>query len=568
MVPGIKIPGVAESAGRQSLFRDWIFPAIEWLNSVPLAGLTLVVALGFTLGRRSIRGLALGPAGGTLLVALLLGWLGLDLDHMYGDDPQLTIGDFGFALFIYSVGFEAGPRFFSALLGGPGWRFVVLAILVNSFALLVAVGCGLWFSLGDSVTAGVLSGALTSPPTYAAAEAVCSDPAALSVVFALTYPIGLSGLVLLIEVLPRMLGTDLREVTTKEQERQKIQGVEMTRAFVVKNEDVIGRTLKELDLSHRSGCWITAVHRGAEIDPPRADTELLAGDHLMVRGRLEELQAFAAIVGPEVYDEELRARMPSPRRIVVLTSDGVGKTLRELGLPQQHRCMVSGVQRGEVFLEPHADLAIERGDVLQIVGRRDQIRDAAEKLGRLEKPTAETDIAVYAGGIFLGLMVAQLSISLGSFVLTPGVAGGLLLMGLLLGRFRRLGPLRTHVPLAARQLVRDLGILMFVAETGVRAGQSSFEPMRGVLGPAMLAGFITMAIPVILTVLCARFAFRKMPAAHVWGSIGGGMTSSASLVAIRRAADSDEPAIPYAAAYAVASVLVTMAGQLIVLIMR
>ena len=543
---------------------------IEWLNQIPLAGLTLVVALGFTLGRQKVRGLALGPAGGTLLVALILGWLGLDLDRLYGSTrPELTIGDFGFALFIYSVGFEAGPRFFSALLGGPGWRFVVLAVLVNSFALLVAVGCGLWFSLGDSVTAGVLSGALTSPPTYAAAEAVCSDPAALSVVFALTYPIGLSGLVLLIEVLPKLLGTDLRDRSGKEEEtRQKIQGVEMTRAFEVQTEGVIGKTLKELDLSHKTGCWITAVHRGTEIDPARAETELLAGDHLMVRGRLEELQAFEKIVGPEVYDEELRARMPSPRRIVVLTSEGVGKTLREIGLTHRFRCMVTGVQRGEIFLEPRAEMTIERGDVLQVVGRSDHARQAAELLGRLERPTGETDIAVYAGGIFLGLMVAQASVTVGSFVLTPGVAGGLLLMGLLLGRFRRLGPLRTHVPLSARQLVRDLGILMFVAETGVRAGQESFEPMRAVIVPAMGAGLITMAIPVVLTVLAARFVFSKMPAAHVWGSIGGGMTSSASLVAIRRAADSDEPAIPYAAAYAVASVFVTMAGQLIVFIMR
>ena len=541
---------------------------LDWLNHVPLAGLTLVVALGFTLGRQSVRGIALGPAGGTLLVALLFGWLGLDLDRLYGSSrPALTIGDFGFALFIYSVGFEAGPRFFSSLVGGPGWRFVVLATIVNVVALAVAIGCGLWFGLGESITAGVLSGAMTSPPTFAAAEAVCEDPASLSVVFALTYPIGLTGLVLLIAVLPKMLGTDLRKSDGEEEARREIRGVEMTRAFLVAQEDVVGKALRDLDLSHRTGCWVTALHRGVEVQPARADTVLAAGDHLMVRGRLDELQAFAAIVGPEVYDEELRARMPAPRRLVVLTGNGVGKTLRELELPRSFRCTVTGIQRGEVFLEADADVVIERGDVLQIVGRRDDIRAAATALGRLEKPTAETDIAVYAGGIFLGLMVAQIHVPVGSFALTLGVAGGLLLMGLLLGRFRRLGPLRTHVPLAARQLVRDLGILMFVAETGVRAGHASLEPVRALLGPALGAGLITMAVPVVLTVLCARVVFPKMPAAHVWGSIGGGMTSSASLVAIRKAADSDEPAIPYAAAYAVASVFVTVAGQLVVWVM-
>jgi putative transport protein len=260
--------------------------------------------------------------------------------------------------------------------------------------------------------------------------------------------------------------------------------------------------------------------------------------------------------------------MPSPRRLVVLTPEGVGKELSEISLPQRFQCIVTGIQRGEVFFEPTADIMIHRGDVLYVVGRREHVRDAAEALGRLERPTAETDIAVYAGGIFLGLMLAQVAIPLGTFTLTLGVAGGLLLMGLLLGRFRRIGPLRTHVPLAARQLVRDLGILLFVAETGVRAGRYSFEPMEAVLGPAIVAGILTMAIPVVLTVLVARTMFRQMPAVHVWGSIGGGMTSSASLVAIRNAADSDEPAIPYAAAYAVASVFVTMAGQLVVWMMR
>ena len=183
---------------------------VDLLNDSPLAGLMLVVAAGFTLGRISWRGIALGPAGGTLLVALFMGSMGLGFREMYGTKhPELTLGALGFCLFIYSVGFEAGPRFFSALRGGSGWRFVVVGAVVNVTALLLAVLCGKLMHLGEAVTAGVLSGALTSAPTYAAAIEVTRDPGALSVAFALTYPVGLAGVVVLSQFLPRLMRDDL-----------------------------------------------------------------------------------------------------------------------------------------------------------------------------------------------------------------------------------------------------------------------------------------------------------------------------------------------------------------------
>ena len=132
---------------------------IAFLNDVPLAGLMLVVALGYTLGRQSVRGITLGPAGGTLAVALLIGAMGLSFHDMYGsDDPHLTLGTLGFALFIYSVGLEAGPRFFNSLLGGAGWKIAAVCLTVNLLAVAIAIVCGLLFGLDDSVTAGVLSG--------------------------------------------------------------------------------------------------------------------------------------------------------------------------------------------------------------------------------------------------------------------------------------------------------------------------------------------------------------------------------------------------------------------------
>jgi putative transport protein len=543
---------------------------IRWFNTIPLAGLMLVVAIGFTLGRLRWRGISLGPAGGTLLIALLLGRAGLSFRDLYGSsDPLLTVGDFGFALFIYSVGFEAGPRFFSSLFGGPGWRFVLTGAVVNVAALVLAVVFAGVLALDESLAAGLLSGALTSAPTYAAADEICSDPTKLAVAFALTYPIGLAGVVLMVQFLPRAIGQDLSKDIDDEDgaDDGRAEGeAELTRVFDVQRDEVIGPTLRDLDLTHRTGCYITRLHRGDQILAVGADTTLQAGDHVLAKGRLDELHDLERMVGPEVYDDELRRRMQKALRVRVTHRAVCGKSLRELKLTQRHRCLIVTVERGDLAIEPDADLCLERGDVVHVLGRRRDVRHVGDLLGRFVHSSHETDVAVYAGGIFVGLLLGQLTIPAFDTRLTLGTAGGLLIAGVLLGRFRDIGPLHANVPRAARQLVRDLGILLFVAETGVRAGESSFGVMAGQLVPTLAAGLGVTVLSVVIALAVARWFLRLRPV-DAWGSIGGGMTSSAALVAIKRAADSNEPALSYAASYAVASVLATIAGQVIVYVL-
>jgi putative transport protein len=541
---------------------------IAFLNDVPLAGLMLVVALGYTLGRQSIRGISLGPAGGTLAVALLVGAMGLSFKDMYGsEDPRLTLGTLGFALFIYSVGLEAGPRFFSSLLGGAGWKIAGVCLTVNLLAVAIAIVCGLLFGLDDSVTAGVLSGALTSAPTYAAAAEVCSNQNTLTLSFALTYPFGLIGVVLMVMFLPRAMRDDLSTGTSEigdVADTEVSDDPEVTRAFSVDNDGTAGKSLHELELTRRTGCYVITILRDGEIVIPTADTCLKAGDHLQAKGRIDELLEFQPLVGPEIHDREFRRRLPPPRRVRVFNRVGIGKSLAELDLTGRHRVLVTSIDRAGIIHEPSADFVIQRADILRVAGPRRELRQVAHELGRFERPTGETDIAVYAGGIVLGMLIAN--IDFGVFDLRLGYASGLLLAGVLLGRFRRIGRISTHVPRPARQLVRDLGILLFIAETGVRATDSTLADINGVILLTLLAGMLTTTVPVVAGIHLARRRLKMKPA-DSWGAVGGAMTSSAALVAIRRAADSNEPALSYTAAYAVASVLVTLAGRLVVRVM-
>lgn len=542
---------------------------LQLLTDVPLAGLMLVVTFGFIAGRITWRGVNAGPAGGTLGVALLAGYAGITLEGLYGGTtPALTVGQLGFALFIYSVGFEAGPQFVSNLRSRRGWYFVAAGALVVVFAVLLTIGLARLLDLDASTAAGVLAGGLTSAPTYAAASAEATDAARLSLAFALTYPFGLIGLILAIQVLPRLTRTDPSKGATDDEDdsrrlRARAGSPELTRAFSVSGDDVVDIPLSELQLTRRAGCFISRIHRGDEVLIASAHTRLQKGDHVLAVGRLEELQLFASIVGPEVYSAELRERLPAPRRVQVRNRRVIGKPLRELNLIGRYRCMIHKVERGRELLEPDAELSLERDDVVEIIGQREQVREVANELGRFEPDPNTTDIAIYAGGIVAGLLIGSLHLRPLGWDFSLGPAGGLLLAGVVLAWLKTIGPISANVPKAARQLVRDLGILLFVGETGVAAGNALHQGMELVVWQVIVAGVAVTVIPMLLALLIGKFALRMRPV-ELWGSICGGMTSSAALAAVKRAADSNEPAISYAAAFAAASVLVTIAGQVVI----
>ena len=549
---------------------------IEAIESVPLLSLMLVIALGYSLGRISLRGVSLGPAGGTLFVSLALGHLGVSA----GADPNqagaLTLGTLGFALFIYSVGFDAAPHFFSCFREGRGWRFVAVGVVASALAVAATLAFGHLLGLGGSASAGLLAGALTSAPTYAAASAVAPDPTRLSAAFAITYPFGLVSLVLLIQLLPRLLREDLASDAASEDEvwagraraRPSTGAAEQTRAFVVSEAGAIGRSLRELALTRRTGCVISRLHRadGDVVLIPDGDTRLEERDHVIATGRPDELRAFEGLVGSEAFEREIEEPRLPTRRIQVRSRQAFGRTLEQLRIIGRFHCVVTKVERGTLWLEPDAHVSLVRHDVLEVVGARDDVRALARFLGRFEPPLAETDLAVYAGGIVLGLGLGALHVEIFGFDLRLGSAGGLLLVGLVLGWQERIGPLRTHVPREARQLVRDLGILLFVGETGLAAGVGVAEALRTAPWQTFAAGAAVNAVAVIGALAVARFALALRPI-DAWGSVCGGLTSAAALQAVRRAAGSNQAAISYAAAYAVASVLATLAGPLVVFLL-
>lgn len=548
---------------------------VESLNRIPLAGLMLVVTLGFGLGRLRLGELSVGPAGGTVVVALGLGHLGLGARGAPSIDLEAsTVGLFGFCLFIYSVGFEAGPRFFSSLRGRTGWRFVFVGVLVNVVALGGVVFAARIFDLDPSTAAGTLAGALTSAPAYAAASEVAPDPSRLAVGFAVSYPFGLVGLILALQVLGRW-ERDLRTEALPPGWTGSFRATrggrgfvpehgspELTRVFRVDQPDAVGPTLRDLHLTQRTGCVINRIRRGDRFLLPGADSALELGDHLGVTGRIDELREFERRVGPEVHDPTLLAD-PFVRRVRVTRAGVSGQTLAELDLIHRHRVIVRRIESGGVLLEPHAEAVVHGGDVLELSGERTDVSRAARALGRFEPSSATTDIAIYAAGILIGLLLGHMHLLWAGLDFSLGLAGGLLLSGVVLGRLRQIGPFSAHVPEAARQLVRDLGILLFVAERGLAAGRQLSTGGTYPVVESLLLAAASMLVALTVALFVAR-AVLRMTAIEALGSVCGGLTSSSALIVLKRLAPGDEPAVSYAASYAVASVVVTMAGQLVV----
>ena len=551
-----------------------MFALIDHINRLPLAGLMLVTAVGYTIGRLQFRGISLGPAGGALLTALALGFGGLSLEHGGASSTAaITIGELGFVLFIYSVGFEAGPRFFASFRTQDGWRYVGVGVAVNVIAVVMGLLFGRLFQLDAETVAGMLSGALTSAPTYASASKYVDNAAGLAVAFALTYPFGLAGLVVIIQTLPRWLHQDLTDETSPNSgagptgnHPARRGGHEATRAFLVESDAVAGLPLKDLNITSSTGCVITRTLHAGKAAIPNRDTVLTVGDTLLATGTLNELRRFERLVGPEIDAEELWRNQPPPQRIQVLRAEACAKPLSALQLIQRHHCVIARIQRGSEWIDPDAELQLEINDIVEIVGSPKDAKAAARILGRFEPDDIEANIAIYTGGILLGLLLGSIHLETAMLDFKIGSATGLLISGVSLGWLRHIGPYPTHVPMAARRFVRDLGILLFIGETGITAGHQLHLGMEVAPLIPILGSGVIMTVTVLMSLLLATKAFKLGPLG-AWGGVCGGMTSSAALHTLRRTADTNEVTISYAAAYAVASVIATIAGQWIVVLM-
>jgi putative transport protein len=537
----------------------------------PVGLLFTILAVGYLIGKAKLRGFELGPVTGVLFAGLVFGHRGYELSP--------NVQTFGFVLFIFSVGFQAGPSFFT-MLRREGPRYFLLAIVVAATGFLLAAWFAGMFSYPTGTSAGLLAGAMTTTPTLAAAqdalrsglvalpEGMTAEEAVRNVTtaYAITYLFGLIGLIVIIRAAPKLLGIDLPA------EAAKIAGGEAppipserisVRAFRVEREEAVGVPRGELRERITGGATIVKLRRGGEFVDIDDDTMLEIGDEIAVVARLDRFIEAPLRLGPEITAPELLDMETEACQMVATRRDAVGLTLGELGVAENYACLLTQLRRLQVEVPLQPSTALERGDVLSVTGPSGNLDELGKRVGHLERPLVETDLLTFALGIASGIVLGTFSVTIGGVSVGLGTAGGLLTTGLVIGYLRSIRPTFGRIPTAARWVFMELGLQMFMAGVGVSAGSGIVETLRSVGPSLVLCGIAVTVAPVVTGWLVGSFLLRLNPAVLL-GAITGAMTSGAALSIVNSAARSSVPALGYTGAYAFANVILTIAGTLIV----
>ncbi|WP_045218466.1 aspartate:alanine exchanger family transporter [Desulfonatronum thioautotrophicum] len=559
-----------------------VIDVVSLLHANNLLVFFLVLGLGYLVGNLSWRGFEVGATSGVLLAGLFFGHFGFQVPH--------AVQEIGFVLFIYSVGLQAGPRFFSVF-AQDGMKYLALSVVIVASAMGAALLLGAMLELGPGMIAGMVAGALTSTPTLAASEAGIRDGLAhalsaeqvdallgdLTASYAITYLFGLAGLIACIRLLPTVLRIDLpaeaaklaRENRTgfstddgEEQDLEENRTLRV-RAFEVANPKVIGRPLRDLQFVRTTGCVIQQVRRGDDLFLPDAQTMLEKGDLISVAGPLSKLEGLPDFIGPGTFDAQLLETPIDTVAVVVSKAGAVGKRISELHIPAVYGCFITRVIRTQIELPVSLDFQLEKGDVLVITGLKNRLERLVNAFGYVERRFVQTDLLTFCFGIVGGMLLGQISIRVGDVGVGLGTAGGLLFAGLIIGFLRSMHPTFGRVPPAARWILRELGLLFFMAGIGVKAGVGIVDALLTVGLPLFVSGVVITLTPVIVGLLFGRFVLGIQPALLL-GAITGAMTSTPSLNVITQVAKSPIPALGYAGTYTFANVFLALAGTALI----
>ena len=539
-------------------------PVVAKLFTEQMLVLFAILAIGSWIGQVSFKGISLGTAG-VLFVALVFGHFGLQV-------PK-EIMELGLLLFVYAVGLQAGPRFFRTF-RQRGIQYVVIGLLTVTTGAVVAVGLALVLKLPYDLASGLYAGALTCTPALAAAidvvqRLVPGQGANVSVGYGIAYPFSLVGVVLLIQVLPRLLGRNLRLEEEKWLQEKQVETPRLeARQFIITNFNVEGKSVSEVNPHRMSLTNISRLKRGEVVFAATPEIVLHQGDIVMVVGPSEELDKMRLLLG-----EETQVRMDMNTNVLSMDVDVVehslvGKKLAEMRVFERYNVVITRIRRQGLELVPTGNTTLELGDNIRVVGER----SAAEEFTRLvhgpERKADETNMVPFLFGLLLGILAGTLPINLpNGLTVRLGTAGGAFLVSLLVGHFGRIGPLRLYVPAAARNLSRELGLMLFLAGAGVSAG-AQFVQVLQERGLILLAAGALITVVSVLVGVVLMHKFYRMNVLASMGALCACMTNPPGLGAANTQTESDLPTLSYASIYPVALIFKIILAQILVEVLR
>ena len=528
---------------------------------------SFVIAAGIFIGKLKICGISLGVTF-VLFVGIIMGQLGYIVDA----DVLKFVREFGLIIFIFAIGLQVGPGFFSAFKTG-GVRLNMLAVLGVALNVLVAVGIYLW-QQGDTpmdVIVGIMSGAVTNTPGLAAAQQTVNDPEAvntMSMGYAAAYPLGVVGIILSMLLIKKIFKVKIdNEIREVEEDREKSQLKPLIVTFKVSNKLIEGKNLAELhDIIQCNFVVSRLMKTDGSIVIPVSTTTLNQGDLMRIVLSSQDKHRFKAMIGPEeTIDWETDANTTGDvvsRRIVITKSEYNGVALGALRLHNGYNLNATRVNRAGVDLLASAGLRLQMGDRITVVGKLDDINRLADKMGNSLKRLNQPNLITIFIGIMFGIILG--SINLG-FDLKLGLAGGPLVVAILLSRFGYKFKLVTYTSSSASLMLRELGICLFLASVGIAAGGNFCETVFNPTGAQwVMWGFLITFIPLMTVGLIARGIY-KINYLTITGLLSGGYTDPPALAYAGGSTGSDTPAVAYSTVYPLTMFLRVVAAQVLVL---
>ena len=337
------------------------------------------------------------------------------------------------------------------------------------------------------------------------------------------------------------------------------------RAYSIDSDEAANKTIE----LHKAelGLQVTPlrVRRGHEILEAKRDLSLKKGDVISLIATLKDHQKIQNEIGLEVLDQELLSYQILSKEIVVIQKTVIGKTIRDLNAAAEHGCFVTGLTRASIDIPVNGNMVLNKGDRLLVIGEEEHLHQFAEKIGHIEEDIEETDLVTFSFGIVCGILLGMVLWKFGSVSIGLGSAGGLLISGILIGFFSSIRPTFGRVPAAARFVLMEIGLMLFMTSVGLKAGAGIWEALVS-NGPVIIGcGIVVTLVPASIGYAFGYYVLKLNPALLL-GSITGAMTSTPSLKIVTSAAKSPIPALGYAGTYTFANVFLTFAGTVIMVL--
>ncbi|HBM7416423.1 TPA: putative transporter [Escherichia coli] len=535
--------------------------------------LALVAVVGLFIGNVKFRGVGLG-IGGVLFGGIIVGHFVSQAGMTLSSDMLHVIQEFGLILFVYTIGIQVGPDFFASL-RVSGLRLNLFAVLIVIIGGLVTAILHKLFDIPLPVVLGIFSGAVTNTPALGAGQQILRDlgtPMAMvdqmGMSYAMAYPFGICGILFTMWMLRVIFRVNV-ETEAQQHESTRTNGGALIRTINIRveNPNLHNLAIKDVPILNGDKVICSRLKREETLKVPSPETVIQLGDLLHLVGQPADLHNAQLVIGQEV-DTSLSTKGTDLRvaRVVVTNENVLGKRIRDLHFKERYDVVISRLNRAGVELVASSDISLQFGDILNLVGRPSAIDAVANVLGNAQQKLQQVQMLPVFIGIGLGVLLGSIPVFVPGFpaALKLGLAGGPLIMALILGRIGSIGKLYWFMPPSANLALRELGIVLFLSVVGLKSGGDFIHTLVDGEGLSWIGyGALITAVPLITVGILARM-LAKMNYLTMCGMLAGSMTDPPALAfANNLHPTSGAAALSYATVYPLVMFLRIITPQLL-----